>query len=53
MLSTKDWGARDGGFEYEDLFDGILALFSDPAHPWAVETLAYLQRYVSISSSST
>ncbi|KAJ7268422.1 hypothetical protein C8J57DRAFT_1612484 [Mycena rebaudengoi] len=46
MLSTKDWGVRDGGFESQDLFDSVVGLFSDPTHPWAVETLAYLQRRV-------
>ncbi|KAJ7315107.1 hypothetical protein DFH08DRAFT_715802, partial [Mycena albidolilacea] len=47
MLSTKDWRRRDGAFNYETLHDQVVALFSGlPGDQWAVDTLAWFQRYI-------
>ncbi|KAJ7841818.1 hypothetical protein B0H14DRAFT_3693499 [Mycena olivaceomarginata] len=43
MISSKDWGRRDGAFDNEALFDAVVNLFSGlPEDPWAIETLAWM-----------
>ncbi|KAJ6543599.1 hypothetical protein DFH09DRAFT_37905 [Mycena vulgaris] len=44
MIATTDWTSRDGSYSYEDLFDAIVQLLSDPEDPWVTETLNWFQR---------
>ncbi|KAJ7211476.1 hypothetical protein B0H12DRAFT_1079579 [Mycena haematopus] len=43
MLSTSEWTRKDGKYNYESLFDGVVKLFKNPTAKWTVETLAWYQ----------
>ncbi|KAJ6572483.1 hypothetical protein DFH09DRAFT_1362442 [Mycena vulgaris] len=54
MISSADWSIKDGSYDYEKLFTSVVALFeTDPADPWVVETLAWLQQAVFGSAQAT
>ncbi|KAJ7468865.1 hypothetical protein B0H11DRAFT_1732036 [Mycena galericulata] len=44
MISTSDWKLRDGTYDYEQFYNSIVILFSDPDDEWAIETLKWYQR---------
>ncbi|KAJ7624200.1 hypothetical protein DFH06DRAFT_1445807 [Mycena polygramma] len=46
MISTSAWVAKDGKYDYNKLFDSVVALFADPTDSWAVETLDWFQKGV-------
>ncbi|KAJ7033958.1 hypothetical protein C8F04DRAFT_605830 [Mycena alexandri] len=53
LLSTADWDVLDGHFNYEDLFNAVMELFTDPeGATWAKETLAWYQEQIFGPSSS-
>ncbi|KAJ7119212.1 hypothetical protein C8R43DRAFT_1137099 [Mycena crocata] len=54
MISTSDWGTKDGKYNYERLFESVVALFeTNPTSPWVVETLEWYQKSVFGSMSSS
>ncbi|KAJ7119056.1 hypothetical protein C8R44DRAFT_878566 [Mycena epipterygia] len=47
ILSTSDWTAKDGSYDYVKLFNSVVALFeTDPTDAWAVDTLKWYQEGV-------
>jgi hypothetical protein len=45
MLSTSDvWAELDGTFDYNEYFENVVDLFSDPEQVWAIETLGWWQK---------
>jgi hypothetical protein len=51
LSSCEEWGAEDGVFILQDFYNVILELFSDEKDEWAVQTLAWWNKYVFLSSS--
>ncbi|KAJ6516980.1 hypothetical protein DFH09DRAFT_1332652 [Mycena vulgaris] len=47
LISTSDWTAKDGSYNYEKLFNAVVALFEDdPTDPWVIDTLTWYQERV-------
>lgn len=48
MISSQDtWTSwTDGTFKYDEFFKEITDMFTDEEDEWAIETLAWWQRFV-------
>ncbi|KAJ7023892.1 hypothetical protein C8F04DRAFT_1303644 [Mycena alexandri] len=54
ILSNTNWDVLDGHFNYEDLFNAVMELFTDPdGATWATETIAWYQEQVFGAPSSS
>ncbi|KAJ7506329.1 hypothetical protein B0H11DRAFT_1707147 [Mycena galericulata] len=44
LHGVQHWKLRDGTYDYEQFYNSIVILFSDPDDEWAIETLKWYQR---------